>query len=81
MQFNLARSGDLCLIAASEQGSVGVDVEEVREFPELDAVAGSSLAPEEGAAVLARSGEERVPLSFYRCWTRKEAYLKGLGMG
>ncbi len=80
LQFNLARSGDLCLIAASEQGSVGVDVEEVREFPELDAVAGSRLAPEEGAAVLARSGEERVR-SFYRCWTRKEAYLKGLGIG
>ena len=80
LQFNLTRSGDLCLIAVSQQACVGVDVEEVREFPELDAVAGSRLAPEEGSAVLACSGEERVR-SFYRCWTRKEAYLKGLGIG
>lgn len=80
LRFNLARSGDLCLIAVSEAGPIGVDLEEVRDFPELGELVEARFAPSEAAGILERSGDDRVR-SFYRCWTRKEAYLKATGLG
>jgi len=76
--FNLSRSGDLCLIAISDDGPVGVDVEEVRDVPELAGLVRSRFAASEAAAILERSGKERLR-AFYRCWTRKEACVKALG--
>jgi 4'-phosphopantetheinyl transferase len=78
--FSLSRSADLCLIAICEEGPVGVDVEEVRDFPELAGLVRSRFAPSEATAILERSGEERLR-AFYRCWTRKEACVKALGGG
>jgi 4'-phosphopantetheinyl transferase len=78
--FSLSRSGDLCLIAISEDGPVGVDVEEVRDVPELESLVRSRFAPSEATAILERSGEKRLA-AFYRCWTRKEACVKALGSG
>ncbi|HEY8082614.1 MAG TPA: 4'-phosphopantetheinyl transferase superfamily protein [Solirubrobacterales bacterium] len=76
--FNLARSGDLCLIAISADGPIGVDVEEIRDVPELESLVRSRFAASEAAAILERSGEERLS-AFYRCWTRKEACVKAIG--
>jgi 4'-phosphopantetheinyl transferase len=76
--FNLSRSGDLCLIAISDDGPVGVDVEEIRDVPELAGLVRSRFAASEAAAILERSGKERLR-AFYRCWTRKEACVKALG--
>jgi 4'-phosphopantetheinyl transferase len=78
--FNLARSGDLCLIAISDDGPVGVDVEEVRDVPELASLVRARFAGSEATAILGRSGRERLR-AFYRCWTRKEACVKALGTG
>jgi 4'-phosphopantetheinyl transferase len=77
--FNQTRSGDLCLIAISGDGPVGVDVEEVRDVPELPSLVRSRFAVSEAAAILERSGEERLR-AFYRCWTRKEATVKAAGV-
>jgi 4'-phosphopantetheinyl transferase len=77
--FNQARSGDLCLIAISGDGPVGVDVEEVRDVPELPGLVRSRFAESEATAILGRSGEERLR-AFYRCWTRKEATVKAAGV-
>lgn len=76
--FSLSRSGDLCLIAISDDSPVGIDVEEVREVPELAGLVQSRFAASEATAILERSGEERLR-AFYRCWTRKEACVKALG--
>ncbi len=78
--FNLARSGELCVIAISRAGPVGVDVEEARGFPEMGRIAAARFAAVEAAGIAALGGEAR-RLAFYRCWTRKEAYLKGVGIG
>lgn len=75
--FSLSRSGDLCLIAISDGGPVGVDVEEVRDVPELAGLVRSRFATSEAAAILELSGKERLH-AFYRCWTRKEACVKAL---
>lgn len=78
--FSLSHSGDRCVIAVSTEGPVGVDVEEIREVPELMGLVRSRFAPGEAAEILALSGEQRLR-AFYRCWTRKEAYLKATGAG
>jgi 4'-phosphopantetheinyl transferase len=58
---------------------LGVDVE---ALPEPDAVPGVSgeLHPSERTEVESAPPAER-PQRFARVWTRKEAYLKGLGVG
>jgi 4'-phosphopantetheinyl transferase len=80
LHFNLTRSGDHCLIALSTIGPVGVDVERVVGFSELEGIARNRFAPAEAAAILRLAGERRLR-AFYNCWTRKEAYLKATGMG
>lgn len=78
--FNLSHSADLALVAVSETGEVGVDVEQVRPVPEMRGVAESHFAVEEQAALWGTSDSERLA-TFYRIWTRKEAYVKATGVG
>lgn len=80
VHFSLARSGDLALIAISAAGPIGVDVEAVRNFAELERLASARFAPSEAASIVGLEGEARV-VAFYECWTRKEAYVKAIGVG
>jgi len=80
VRFSLSHSGDRCVIAVSAEGPIGIDVEEIREVPELAGIVRSRFAPGEAAEILALSGGQRLH-AFYRCWTRKEAYLKATGVG
>lgn len=80
VHFNLARSGDCCLIAISAVGPVGVDVEQVRPVPDLERIAESRFTPAETRAIAATAHSQRLG-AFLNCWTRKEAYLKAIGCG
>lgn len=78
--FNVAHSGRLGCIAITAVGPLGVDVERIR--PD---VAGSGL-PErffsaEEVAVLRQLAPVHQERAFFECWTRKEAYIKAIGMG
>ncbi|GAA2095819.1 4'-phosphopantetheinyl transferase superfamily protein [Streptomyces albiaxialis] len=78
VHFSLSHAGDLVLIALADE-TVGVDVE---EHPGAKTVAEttSALHPRERAELEALPEAAR-PAAFARCWTRKEAYLKGTGTG
>jgi len=78
--FNISHSGEACVVAISEAAPVGVDVEVVRDRRHLERLARTRLAPAEALEILRRQGDER-RRAFYRCWTRKEAYLKATGLG
>ncbi|MGA5873684.1 4'-phosphopantetheinyl transferase family protein [Streptomyces cinereoruber] len=78
LHFSLSHCEGLSLIAVAA-GPVGVDIERVPP-PHLVTEAAEVLHPAE-AAELAALAEARVPDAFARVWTRKEAYLKGLGVG
>lgn len=80
IHFSLSRGDDVCLIAVSEEAPIGVDVEAVRDFPELERLARARFTPSEAAGILEHSGDRRLR-AFYRCWTRKEACVKAAGMG
>lgn len=80
VEFNAASSGDECLLAISAGTEVGVDIELVRAAHADIATAREFMTPDELGAFDALSGADRVQ-AFFRCWTRKEAFLKCDGRG
>jgi len=77
--FSTSHSGEVALVAIS-RFRVGVDVERDRPIASVEDVARYSLSLNERSAVL-RAPEERRSRVFLEAWTRKEALLKGLGLG
>jgi len=80
LRFNLSHAADVALIAVHEGGEVGVDVEQIRPVSEMGGIAASHFSREEQAALWAASAEARLE-TFYRIWTRKEAFVKATGVG
>jgi 4'-phosphopantetheinyl transferase len=86
--FSLSHGGGLGLCAVSTAGAVGVDLEPLRPVPDADGLARRYL-PEvedrEHVAAAGRAGTAGGAASrdeaFLRGWTRREAYLKALGVG
>ncbi|PJE93917.1 4-phosphopantetheinyl transferase [Streptomyces carminius] len=78
VHFSLSHAGDVVLLAFDD-APVGADVE---KHPSARAVAetAGALHPRERAEIGALPAAGR-PAAFARCWTRKEAYLKGTGTG
>ena len=59
---------------------VGVDVERMRPLPDMDQIAERTFSRQECAALRALPVALR-PSGFFNCWTRKEAYIKAVGLG
>ncbi|HWR03373.1 MAG TPA: 4'-phosphopantetheinyl transferase superfamily protein, partial [Humidesulfovibrio sp.] len=79
MDFSISHSGRMVWAAFCRAAAVGIDVEQIRPLPEAFDLA-AQLHPLECAAVRAQPEPDRA-VAFHRCWTRKEAVLKALGMG
>ncbi len=84
IDFNLAHSGHMALVAVARGRSVGVDIEQLRPGLPYERIAERFFADREVAALQEVPNAGR-PAAFFTCWTRKEAYLKAsdheLGMG
>lgn len=80
VQFNLSHSSAMCLLAITRGRPVGVDIEEIRDLPDLYLIEDRLFAGGELAAQQARPAEER-RLEFFRRWTQREAVGKGRGAG
>jgi 4'-phosphopantetheinyl transferase len=80
IRFNVAHSADLALVAVAREREVGVDVERIRAELPIEELAHQVFSPHEIATLLSLSGEARIR-AFFAGWTRKEAYVKALGMG
>lgn len=59
---------------------LGVDVERLRPIDEADQMMERFFSPGERDAIRAMRAEER-HVAFFRCWTRKAAYVEALGAG
>ncbi len=79
IEFNSSHSGDWVLLAFARGHAVGVDVEGRREL-EHDDLVRNFFAPLEQAQ-WQRIDPAARPGAFFDAWTRKEAYLKALGVG
>lgn len=80
IEFNLAHSADLALVAVTHGRHVGVDIERFRREIPAERIASRFFAPSETAA-LRRLPERVRPAAFFATWTRKEAYLKASESG
>lgn len=76
--FNLSHTDDLGALAIGWRCPVGVDIETVRPI-EPD-VAKLSFSPAEQVDLALLHDTDWLQ-GFYRCWTRKEAVIKALGLG
>lgn len=78
--FNMSDSGELALYAICLNRRIGIDVECIRVVSEMHEIAKRYFAPEEFNELcsLPTSLQQE---GFFRCWTRKEAYLKAIGEG
>jgi 4'-phosphopantetheinyl transferase len=80
LRFSAARSVSTALYATSWRMDVGVDVEAIRATADIDGIAAKFFSRAEQRALAALPPAQRLAASF-QCWTRKEAYVKGIGAG
>ena len=80
VEFNVSHSGDVALLAFSRGRALGVDVEQLRENVDHAAIARRFFSEQEQRQLAELPPPER-HLGFFRCWTRKEAYIKAQGTG
>lgn len=78
--FNISHSEGLSVLAISRGHDIGVDVEWIRADVEAAALAERFFSPSERDRLL-RLSENEIQPAFFRCWTRKEAYIKARGDG
>lgn len=80
LRFNLSHSGDLVLYGITRSRAVGVDVEAIRPDIEIMDLAKNQFSAKE-MELLGETPHSDQTDAFFRCWTRKEAYLKARGEG
>ena len=81
IRFNMAHSGAMALYAFTLDCEIGVDVEELRDIPDLAQIASHYFSKAEASELLSISDSISARDAFFRCWTRKEAYIKAVGDG
>jgi 4'-phosphopantetheinyl transferase len=80
LRFNVSHSRDMALFAFAQGLEIGVDVEGDRPLSDMADIARRFFCAEEHRQLMSMAEDER-KRGFFRCWTRKEAYLKATGDG
>jgi len=78
--FSLSHSEGLALYAMTRNREIGVDVEYVRDVPDMEKLAERFFSSRENEA-LHLLPADRKREAFFNCWTRKEAFIKATGDG
>jgi 4'-phosphopantetheinyl transferase len=80
IHFNVSHSNELALYAITRGRQVGIDIEHIRLDLAVAEIAGRFFSRREVAKLRTLPAEIQRE-AFFRCWTRKEAYIKALGEG
>jgi 4'-phosphopantetheinyl transferase len=80
LQFNVSHSGGLAVFAFTLGCDIGIDIEQVRSLSDIQDIADRFFSVEEASELMSVPNGQRLP-AFFRCWTRKEAYVKAIGDG
>ncbi len=80
LHFNVSHSHGLALMGFVRRREIGVDVEQVRAQDDAKKLAERFFSVRERDRLRNLSGDE-LHAAFFRCWTRKEAYIKAKGEG
>src|ERR1700749_2443744 len=76
----MSHTAGLTMVALCLDAEVGIDVEAVRPIEDRDSIAAMHFSEYEQAALAAEPEHEKTA-AFFRCWTRKEAFIKANGAG
>jgi 4'-phosphopantetheinyl transferase len=80
LSFNLSHSNGMALYAVTQGRRIGIDVEYMRDdFATLE-IAERFFSKNEFEA-LKRAPINQRTKAFFNCWSRKESYIKAIGMG
>ncbi|MBZ0297934.1 MAG: 4'-phosphopantetheinyl transferase superfamily protein [Anaerolineae bacterium] len=81
LDFNLSHTDGMAVYAITSGRTVGIDIEDTtRKLTDLMQVAEYTFSQAEFDTLCALPASQRTQ-AFFNCWTRKEAYVKALGMG
>jgi 4'-phosphopantetheinyl transferase len=80
IMFNASHSSGFCLFAFTRDREIGIDVEKNRSDIEPLDLARRYFAPSE-LSELKTLPSDQIFSGFFRCWTRKESYIKARGKG
>ena len=78
--FNISHSGSLALCGLCQNCPIGVDVEQAKaNFNPIEL--SEHYFSKSEKTILQETVKSKRLEAFYRCWTRKEAYIKAIGKG
>ena len=80
LHFNVSHSGPLILLAIAVDHEIGIDVEQITTDAPINDMARLAFSLREQKELSVLHGIDQLK-AFYRCWTRKEAFLKATGKG
>ena len=80
LRFNCSHSADWALIAVAREREVGVDLEQHRPLPDAEDLAGKIFSDAENRELTALPPALKLQ-GFFNGWTRKEAFVKAIGLG
>jgi 4'-phosphopantetheinyl transferase len=80
VRFNMTHSGCVAAYALARDREVGIDIEQHRQPVDLQDIAERFFSGQEHRALMLLPEPDRHD-AFFRCWVRKEAYIKALGIG
>jgi 4'-phosphopantetheinyl transferase len=80
ISFNLSHSDGLAICALTWDAQVGADVERLRMVPDADSIVSRYFAQGEARSYGELAAGVRKE-AFFSTWTRKEAFVKGIGDG
>jgi len=81
IQFNISHSHRLILIAITVEDSIGIDIEYNATGISVASLSEIIFSPEEKIIFSSLQSEQEKEQAIFRCWTRKEAFLKACGIG
>lgn len=80
LKFNVSHSGSMAAFAFFQNQEIGVDIEKIKADFDVLELAQHFFSKKEIEA-LEKQAKEDLPRAFFRCWTRKESFIKAEGSG
>jgi len=80
LYFNLSHANQWALYAISLEEKTGIDIEHMREDREIEMIAERFFSSYENQ-LLSQMPADKKQEAFFRIWTCKEAFIKGIGEG
>lgn len=80
IHFNVSHSNEMALYAFTNIGHIGIDIEKIQPIADLLEISKQYFSDNEIQTLRSLKLEKQL-ISFFNCWTRKEAFVKAVGTG